>query len=303
MKTTELMHRFQAFNRTFDSDLYFPELAGCAKTGAPADVQIAYGKIAADGINAPLKSGPFFQMNQRNFWMNIPKVARFLVADGERILIDPDSHVNEERLRVFILESCFKALLSQQNILVLEGSAIQIGPDAVLFLAPSGFGKSTLASMFLKRGYRVLTDEICAINQTLHLLPSYPAINLWANIAKQVGIDSTSLKPINPTVEKYRLELNKNGDSKPLPIKLIYMLDYHKKNELLLTEIAAESWINRVANCVFAQTDKDSLYALAQSVQRVTLTLPRWDFGMNQLGFLLAPLLDTIERDALQRTN
>ncbi|MDP1602353.1 MAG: hypothetical protein Q8M03_03725 [Legionella sp.] len=297
-----MIHRYKAFNSTVDSALHFPELRECIKNDAPADVQITYGEIPVNGLDFSLKSSPFFQANQYSFWMNIPKVARFLVKDGQHIIIDPCSNAEETTLRIFTLESCFKALLSQQNYLVLEGSAIQMGAFAVLFLAPSGFGKSTLASMFLKRGYSVLTDEICAIDQNLCLHPSFPVINLWANIAEQVEIDSTSLKTMRSTVKKYRLDLHREAELAPLPIKLIYTLNYHKNDSLVLSDISANPRLNPLINGSITPPGLfQSTKALADSVPTVNLTLPRWDYGMNQLGYLLTPLLDTIERDVKTR--
>lgn len=291
------MYRFQAFNRQISSPLYFPELLTSDQLTQPTDIQITFGNVSQNGIEEPLKSGVFFQTNKKYFWLHVPKIATFLVSDGKHILIDPDKNVDESSLRIFILESCFKALLSQQKFIILEGCAIKIGEHAVLFVMPPSFGKSTFCSFFLKKGYSILSDEICAICDDLHLHPSYPSIHLWLNIAQQLNIDASSLKPTRSLVKKYRLNIDKKFHGNTLPIKLIYAVNYHKEKTLLLNKMGNIEKLFLPPHII----QQSNLNQLAHHIPMINLTLPRWDYSMNQLGYLLEKVFDSIQKDIMNR--
>jgi hypothetical protein len=68
-------------------------------------------------------------------------------------------------------------LVSEGHLQLLHGSAVQIGRQAVGFLAPSGGGKTTLAEYFLQRGHGFFTDEklgVVARRQRVLAVPSTP---------------------------------------------------------------------------------------------------------------------------------
>ncbi len=303
------MYQFQAFKLSISSELYFPELLPDNRAGLP-DISILYEKVSTSGLTDPLKEGPFFQLNKDMMWFNIPKVARFLVMYGRKITIDPCKRIDEATLRAFILDCCFKALLIQRGLFLFHGNAIQVGDYAVSFVAPSGFGKSTLCHLFLKKGHTILSDEICALDQNLHVLPSYPQISLWKTICGQLDIKTDIRRRVRPQLEKYAISLNQQQfHSNTLPIKLIYMLNYHKKNEVKFTALSHTSKLEFIADCVshspyipsFIQHTLHKQYhvIMAQQIKVIKLQCPRWDYTMHELGYLMAHIFDSIEANIM----
>ena len=62
------------------------------------------------------------------------------------------------------------------------GSCVTDGKRAILITGDSGAGKSTLAAEFLSRGWKLLTDDVCAvynIEGTPMARSSYPSQKLW----------------------------------------------------------------------------------------------------------------------------
>jgi len=302
------MHHSQAFNLAILSKFPFPELI--SHIPVTPDVRINYGSLPARGLNTVLKQGAFFQLNDKEMWLNIPKIARFLIVDGKEIIIDRCEDIDEATLRKFILDSCFKALLSQKYLFAVQGSVIKIGSYAVSFIAPSGFGKSTLSSLFLKKGYSILSDEICAIDDDLNVLPSYPEISLWATVAQQLGIDVSTLKKIRPNLDKYAINIREQFHATPLPIKIIYHLNYQKNNTLKVSPLSEKEKIeflqNQLFNCPYVSLSKhkeivEKSQAIAHQVEVIHLECPRWDFSMNEMGHLLSSVFDEIEVDLLSR--
>lgn len=227
------MYHYQAFQLTIQSELALPEL--CELTGPvlpSVDVKISFAPVSPNGLEAPMKKGVTFQTKEGEFWLNIPQVARFLVLGGREIKIDNAYAADEENIRLFLLGSCFGVILMQRGLLVLHGNAIQIGHHAISFTGLSGAGKSTLAGLFFKRGYSILADDVCALNEQGEVVPSFPQLKLWADAAKQLDIDTTTLRKIRPNIEKYALPLTTNFYAKPLALKLVYILKSHNQDEL-----------------------------------------------------------------------
>jgi hypothetical protein len=58
---------------------------------------------------------------------------------------------------------------------VAHASAISNGREAVLFLAPSGGGKSTIAALMLANGYNILSDDFVPVSLNEPEIYSFPA--------------------------------------------------------------------------------------------------------------------------------
>jgi hypothetical protein len=76
--------------------------------------------------------------------------------------------------------------------LPLHASAIETPHGAVSIAGEIGCGKSTLAAVFHRRGYRVLADDVCAVSlngvgQPI-VIPAYPQLNLCAGVLLQIGL-------------------------------------------------------------------------------------------------------------------
>ena len=229
--------RYSAYNLSVDSQLTLPELlpeaAGCGAKAA--DVTIVLGSVAADGLPGGRQLGPFLWADKRSLWLNIPRVARFLVQDGTHIFVDPEAGIDEDSIRVFLLGSAFGALLFQRGYLVLHGNAIRIGDQCMVCVGPSGAGKSTLAAGLMQRGYPVLADDVVPVDANCRVLPGFPRIKLWRDATDQLQIDSLALRRIRPGIEKFNLPVAAELAATPLPVRWVYVLasDHVDQTEIL----------------------------------------------------------------------
>jgi hypothetical protein len=125
--------------------------------------------------------------------------------------------------------SVWSALLLQRGLLPMHGSAIQVKDRAVVFLGPTGNGKSTIAAALVDRGYPAISDELCAIVVTENapplLLPGFPQILLWADSLKKLAKDIRCLTPVRSNLEKYILPVDTTVVRENLPLKQLYILN------------------------------------------------------------------------------
>jgi hypothetical protein len=224
---------------TVHSEMRLPELLPCHDGAVDAHIRFQAQKhIPLDQEN-PWRNY-FFAPNQ--VLLNIKDVAKFFIADGKEILIDPYPQASEKTIRLYLLGSSMGCLLHQRRLLPLHANALQYEKEAVMFMGRSGIGKSTLAAAMKDRGYKVLADDVCAIktfadNKSV-IYPGVPQIKLWKEAAHYLKEDVSLLKRILPDEEKYALPIADAYCSQPLPLRSIYLLDFYDGKELKITALS-----------------------------------------------------------------
>lgn len=300
------MYRYYAFMLPIQSELMFPELKELPLDLNTSDqLTIKFGEVNPQGLQAPNSQKKlFFQATESEFWLHIPNIARFLVTHGNQIIIDPYPGVDEDSIRVFLLGSCMGALLMQRNLYLLHGNAVKINGHCVSFVGNSGVGKSTLSGAFFKRGYSILADDVCAINERGQVMPSFPQIKLWLDAASHLEIDMQPLRKIRPCIEKFAVPLAHQFHSEPLPLKVVYVLNTTNQENFQFTSLAGLQKLQPLRNNVYRKSylkglAKEQSYfmqcaRIAGHVSVVRVTRP-------QIGFKLNELVDLIEQDLIER--
>lgn len=218
------MH-YTAYLLSIDSEIALPELSTDPAGGAESpDVSIRLGDVSPDGLPEGLPFGRWLWVDRDRLWLHVPNVARFLVQGGNSIRIDPEPGVDDDSLRLFLLGSALGALLMQRGYLVLHGNAIRVGDQCLVCVGHSGAGKSTLAAGFMQRGYAVLADDVVPVNEGCCALPGFPRIKLWQDVADQLGIDTSTLRRIQPDIDKFNYPLSRQFWGAPVPIRWVYLL-------------------------------------------------------------------------------
>ena len=152
-------HRYRVHGLILDSELVCPGFVTVPE--AKPDVFVSMGSVP-DGLENVKASGFKFQANPDHV-LTKGRRARMLVSKGNQITIQPREGTHEDVIRSLFMAWGLGALLHQRNVFPLHGSVISLGNECVAFCAPSGTGKSSLAALFVKRGYTLLDDNIAAI--------------------------------------------------------------------------------------------------------------------------------------------
>jgi hypothetical protein len=219
-------HHYHAFGMTIRSRLPLP--AAEVPPLAQPDVEIVDGLTPAVLPEAVTRES-WFHAAPGLLLLTIEGVARYLVAAGRRITIHRRADVTDDEVRVFLLGSALGALLQQRRVLVLHGSAVEVGGEAVAFLGPRGVGKSTLATALWRRGCPVVTDDLCVITRGPTGRPVIAAgllrTKLAADALEHLGIAAASLPLVDPTLKKRALPTGGARAVGPLPLSRVYELE------------------------------------------------------------------------------
>lgn len=299
------MYFYHAFQLNIQSALKLPELLVQANNSSiEPDVIIEFNSVSKTGLLEAVTQGAFYQSNHDELWLDVPNVARYLISHGNRINIDPYEHADEDSIRVFLLGSCMGALLMQRDLFLLHANAIKIGDACVSFSGHSGAGKSTLSAAFMQRGYAVLADDVCAINQAGHVMPSFPQVKLWADSSQKLEIKTDTLRRIRPNIQKFAVPLEKQFYTQNLPLKVLYILNSHNEDTFEFKAIEGMHKMLPLKNNTYrhqylkglGKTKKHLSHvgSLASQVDVVRITRPR-------AGFQLDELVELIQADLLKR--
>jgi hypothetical protein len=237
------------------SKLELPELAQHVIDGgddSSQQVNFRLGDVPEELADAEHRLG--YQVNHKEVLLDIPDVARYLIRNGNEILVDPLPTADKRDIRLFLLGSAFGMLLHQRGILPIHASVIEVDNHCILFTGDSGAGKSTIAAFLHKKGYRVLTDDVCAVTFDSDgqpvAWPGFPRVKLWSDALLALKQKTENLTPDGMRANKYHLPLNDMFSKHPLPITHIYSLmegaNPMSKIEKLSTQDAATTIVNNI---------------------------------------------------------
>jgi hypothetical protein len=157
------------------------------------------------------------------FRLVVKGVGRYLVEEGSRISIEPLAGSSTDEVRLFLLGSVIGALLYQRGLFPLHGSAVETTWGAMIFVGAQGIGKSTLAAQFYRRGYRLLSDDVCAVTTTdgkLQVLPAQAHFRLCADAYERLA----PAQAARFNVDKFVVPMDEGYCPDAVPLKAIHVL-------------------------------------------------------------------------------
>jgi hypothetical protein len=180
------------------------------------------------------------------YLLRVPGIAGFLVRHGREVLVEPAPNALPADIRAYLLSPIFSALCHQAGMYSLHASSVRAGSGVVAFLGHSGAGKSTLAAFLHRRGYPVVSDDICLLDSrpqpttsaddlkpapTL-VVPVAPSLKLWRSALDALGASPATLPHVFSTEDKYRLAIDPSAPlDQPLPLHRLYFLEWGEPNE------------------------------------------------------------------------
>ncbi len=296
------MHHYKAYQLNIQSDFPIPEFTQDDNPGVP-DVNIRHGVVPAALENVTGK-GVLYQATANQFLLSLNDVARYLVQNGSEIIVEPAVNSLESDMRVFLLGSCIGALLHQRGLLVIHAGAIHTGQGAVLFTGHSGCGKSTILGELMRRGYKMMVDDVCAVTLDSDglplVLPGYPRTRLWSDAAHKLEQDISIMERTRPTMEKYERQATDSFWDQPASLRRIYLLTSANRDEIKLDPMPRIHTFSIVLHNTYRQQFLDGLemraphFGLAAAVAKQSgvtrVTRPSHPFRLTELA-------DRIEQD------
>jgi hypothetical protein len=239
------MQCYNAYGLTIASSVEIPEMPEAGDCDPQeADIVIRLGTVP-DELDDSLAQAKVYQASASELLLEIEDVGRYLVSHGREVTIEPAPTATSHDVRVFLLGTCFGALLHQRGALVLHASGVGTARGAVLFAGASGAGKSTLLAELMRRGYKMMVDDVTAITRDpqnggeLVVMPSYARTRLWADAAAHLDVDTTNFRRTRTHMDKYERHVPDQFWDQPASLRKIYCLAMSKIEQLDLSPLPA----------------------------------------------------------------
>lgn len=214
--------RYRAFGLNIASAVELPELGAASHPAEVSDVEIESGQVAGRFENGAV------EFEQGRFRLCIPKVGRFEVTDGRKIVVDPSDGQLSSQVRAYLLGSALGALFHQRGVLCLHASVVALGDSAIALIGHSGAGKSTLALALVDAGYSFLCDDLCTVEFNVDGVPvTWPGLRRtkqWSTSLAATGRLSTGLEAVEANAEKYHLPVERTAPDQPHALRAVLVL-------------------------------------------------------------------------------
>jgi hypothetical protein len=217
-------HRYRLFGLTLQSAIPLPELAEASGAVGEADVVIERDAVAIPVDGPPPVAGLF--VGGEGAVLRVSGVGRYSISIGSRIAVDADPEALDRNVRLFLLGSAMGVLLHQRGIVPLHANAIDLDGQAIGFLGHSGSGKSTLAAAFLDQGWRVLSDDVCAVTESddrFLAQPGIPRLRLWRDAIERSGRVTDGYERAFDDLDKYTIGIDAEA-GEAVPLTALYLL-------------------------------------------------------------------------------
>ncbi|MGB9937088.1 MAG: hypothetical protein ACPK7O_05160 [Methanobacterium sp.] len=243
------MYKYKAFGMNIHSEIFFPELT--VNESDVHDLTISLDKLDVFSEKSILE-GEYFKVTENSIFRFWEDIGKFKISRGNEIIVEPAQDVNEAVLRSFILGTVMASLLHQRGLFVLHSSAVNINGKVVGFLGHKGYGKSTTAMTFYRKGYPIIADDYIALdpqNSVPLVYPGFPSLRLSY---KSRDYGNFSLKRVQYNgyeIDKIHVPAQANFSLNQLPLKKLYVL---KRGDCLkITDIKGQEALMKLVENTF----------------------------------------------------
>jgi len=198
------MWAYRLFGLTVESAI---QLNGAAPSAEPPDVVVIFGK-SPDVLMGLASSGIGWSVVQDQALFDFSGVARYWIQQGRTITITPVKGADTESIRLGLVEGAMIALLYQRGSFVLHAATVWYQGRLVALAGHSATGKSTLAMELVRRGGRLLSDDLTVVSLgdkggALRVHPGLASIRLWRDALDHFQLPASVVHRSRPGLEKY----------------------------------------------------------------------------------------------------
>jgi hypothetical protein len=223
------MNYYRLFGMTLASEIEFANLLISAPTTEP-DYILKLGNIDDSNLAAP-RLGIYTHATGSELYHKIPDIVSFH-CNNRLITVEKNNNSDSQDIKAFLLDTIFTYLLNQHGYLVLRGSAIKIGTNALLIASNSSNGTSALAATLHEEfGYSIISDGLLVIKSSpeaknTQLIPSNTPLMLWQDSCKHLALSYEQQLQVRLNLLKYEFP-QALTIKETLPIKNLIHLATH----------------------------------------------------------------------------
>lgn len=231
--------------------------------------------------------------------------------ERDTVRLFPLQRVTHRALFEYYAVYVLAVLLHQRDHLTVHASAVAVDGQGIAFVGPSGMGKSTTASLFYKRGHRLLSDDLIACRPSStdaspHIDPGFPWMKLGEHsLGEVLGRGGDDLERSVPNSSKRMVPTHERQSDAPVPLRRVYVLGYHDDSrdtrEVQVRRVTTRKACLILLSNAFVQTfleeagaDPEHLNRCAALARRVPVSMLGRPQSMDVLPSIYDAVLDDL---------
>jgi hypothetical protein len=191
--------------------------------GASFEIATAGFHVSEPLVNRRLDAGAHLLANRRRAILRVDDVGTFAIADGTRIRFEPERHVSDAAVSVWLHGTAAALLLAQRGRFALHASVVDVGGVGLAVAGQRRAGKSTTVLRLAQSGHTLVTDDVSPIDSrapvTVH--PFDRPLHVLPRTATALGVDIVGARPIAADHPKLALPVSATG---PIELAAIAVL-------------------------------------------------------------------------------
>lgn len=251
-------------------------------------------------LDQPSREKALIQMCPGKMLITIPEMVRFLVEDGERLQFEPLDQTSVEEIVPFLLDTALVALIYQNGLMPLLGTAIADQKDQVmLILSEATCGKSTLGYLLSRKGFRLISDSCCALkfeeNGEGLIQPGLPYMKLHRATLHKLGLEPKNYELIRDCIPIFKVPIS--PPDKELIIRKVFLIEDSHPLKTELELMRGKAKVARFNACIYLPSywgsgknhniSMDALFRFYNQVPFYNLRLSKFDNALFELPDLL----------------
>ncbi len=262
-------------------------------------IRIEEGPVPRD-LAAGSARGILWQAAPGRFLLRVPGTAAYLAEDGERITVAAEPAARAEAISRLLRMTPLAAVLYQRGTLAFHAAAAANAEGAVLLAGDSCAGKSAVLLCLLRRGWKMLADELSAIDferGQVRVAPAFPEIRIrgCADETEEGTTNSAPGKRGRWQVVSAAGQFSAAAQS----LRAIYWLSVHNKETVEMREVTGMERFRALGTLTYNSHIADALLdraaymhqasAVSQIVPMFRLFRPRGrKWGMEEVAERIA---------------
>jgi hypothetical protein len=231
---------YSAFGGVLRSEIYFPELSVAGPVDHP-DWSLRVAAGPPRDVRRVFIGERRMRDEQYRLWrcreglrLEYSHAGSFDISnDGSLIVWYHNDGAAMELVRNIVLGPAIALALELAGFFCLHASAVALAGQAIAFVGPKYFGKSTLATALTAAGGQLVGDDLIVVRPgpPATVRPGVASVRLWPDIAEALPLRAIG-KTLIPGVKTTLTGFNEQSiASSPILLKSIYVLSPVKEHE------------------------------------------------------------------------
>lgn len=217
-KAVDAMLTYRTCGMVVRSPIALPFLASEAVVAGSVIVRCEPGDATVAGVTTG--KSVLNECLPDSFAFTVAGLGRFGVIGGRELLVPSTDTARTGWVATVLLGSLLPHLCHQRGLVPLHAGAAVVGGRALAVAGPSGAGKSTLVAGLARRGWPILSDDLCAVDLSTGK-PMAHSCAPWVKLCPDAAGDISDAQVIR---DKVWVPLGSRFQDRPVPLSTVLVI-------------------------------------------------------------------------------